>query len=83
MPWFLRAFLFLTKNYKTMSKSKKQIPFPNDYRSYDMPPKDSKYKEDGSGYEEFSGPPTRIDEEEKENSSPRQKKSLRSKENKK
>lgn len=53
-----------------MSKSKKDVPFPNDYKShkrtsYDKPYKDSKDKVDGSGYEEFTGPPIRKDESNK------------------
>jgi len=53
-----------------MSKAKKKpIPFPNDYKShnrtsYDKPYKDSKHKKDGSGYEEFSGPAIRREEDE-------------------
>jgi hypothetical protein len=81
MPWFLRAFLFSNKKFKDMSKTKKQIPFPNDYRSYEKLPKDSKLNKDGSGYEEFSGPPTRMDEEDEKNISPPPKKSARSKGN--
>jgi hypothetical protein len=64
-----------------MSKRKKEIPFPNDYRSYDKVPKYSKHKKDGSGYEEFSSPPIRKEEED-ENTPPPSKKSPRSKENK-